>query len=70
MQTGFGSHPSLSRPEVLGEDYLMKVGALVVDRMKISLKAATSHVDNIYRKLGVTTRAAATLKAMQLSLVS
>jgi HD-GYP domain-containing protein (c-di-GMP phosphodiesterase class II)/DNA-binding CsgD family transcriptional regulator len=36
----------------------------------VSPKTAGTHVENIYRKLGVTTRAAATLRALQLSLIA
>jgi DNA-binding NarL/FixJ family response regulator len=42
----------------------------VARRLGISIKTADRHIQNSYRKIGVSTRAAATLFAMEHALVS
>ena len=42
----------------------------IADRLFISLKTADHHIQHIYNKIGVSTRAAAALWAMQNAMVS
>ncbi len=70
--------PRVARPEGLTEREAEVVGLLarglqtkqVARRLGISPKTADTHIQNAYRKMGVSTRAAATLYAMEHGLVS
>ena len=73
---GNGS-PRLARPAGLTDREAEVIGLLarglqtkqVADALGISVKTADHHVQNAYRKIGVSTRAAATLFAMEHGLV-
>jgi DNA-binding NarL/FixJ family response regulator len=70
--------PPLERPAGLTEREAEVVGMLarglqtkeVARTLGISVKTADHHVQNAYRKIGVSTRAAATLFAMEHGLVT
>jgi HD-GYP domain-containing protein (c-di-GMP phosphodiesterase class II) len=70
--------PSLDRPAGLTERELEVVRLLAHGRqtkqvardLRISAKTADAHIQNAYRKMGVSTRAGATLFAMQHGLVT
>ncbi|MGH2682987.1 MAG: HD domain-containing phosphohydrolase [Actinomycetota bacterium] len=70
--------PPVERPAGLTEREAEVVGLLarglqtkqVARRLGISIKTADRHIQNAYRKIGVSTRAAATLFAMEHGLVS
>ncbi|MGH2655757.1 MAG: HD domain-containing phosphohydrolase [Actinomycetota bacterium] len=70
--------PRVVRPAGLTEREAEVVGLLarglqtkqVARRLGISMKTADRHIQNAYRKIGVSTRAAATLFAMEQGLVS
>lgn len=67
------SPPPIERPAGLTEREAQVVGLLagglqtkqVANRLGISVKTADRHIQNAYRKIGVSTRAAATLFAME-----
>jgi HD-GYP domain-containing protein (c-di-GMP phosphodiesterase class II) len=69
--------PRVERPAGLTEREAEVVGLLarglqtkqVARRLRISIKTADRHIQNAYRKIGVSTRAAATLFAMEHGLV-
>jgi HD-GYP domain-containing protein (c-di-GMP phosphodiesterase class II) len=69
--------PPVERPAGLTEREAEVVGLLarglqtkqVARRLEISIKTADRHIQNAYRKIGVSTRAAATLFAMEHGLV-
>jgi DNA-binding NarL/FixJ family response regulator len=69
--------PSVERPAGLTEREAEVVGLLarglqtkqVARRLGISIKTADHHIQNAYRKIGVSTRAAATMFAMEHGLV-
>lgn len=70
--------PKLERPAGLTEREAQVVGMLarglmtkqVANELGISAKTADTHVQNAYRKLGVSTRAAATLLAIEHGLIA
>jgi DNA-binding NarL/FixJ family response regulator len=70
--------PSVERPAGLTEREAEVVGLLarglqtkqVARRLGISTKTADRHIQNVYRKIGVSTRAAATMFAMEHGLVA
>jgi DNA-binding NarL/FixJ family response regulator len=70
--------PQIQRPAGLTEREAEVVGLVarglqtkqVARRLGISIKTADRHIQNSYRKIGVSTRAAATLFAMEHALVS
>lgn len=70
--------PRLKRPAGLSEREAEVIGLLargfqtkqIARALAISVKTADSHVQNAYRKIGVSTRAAATLFAMQHGLIA
>jgi DNA-binding NarL/FixJ family response regulator len=70
--------PRIERPAGLTEREAEVVGLLarglqtkqVASALGISVKTADRHVQNTYRKIGVSTRAAATLFAMENGLVA
>ena len=70
--------PRLGRPAALTEREAEVIGLLarglrtrqVARLLGISAKTADHHVQNVYRKIGVSTRAGATLFAMQHGLVA
>jgi HD-GYP domain-containing protein (c-di-GMP phosphodiesterase class II) len=65
--------PSIERPAELTEREIQVVGLLarglqtkqIARKLRISSKTADYHIQNAYRKMGVSTRAGATLFAMQ-----
>jgi HD-GYP domain-containing protein (c-di-GMP phosphodiesterase class II) len=65
--------PSIERPAELTEREIQVVGLLarglqtkqIARKLRISSKTADYHIQNAYRKIGVSTRAGATLFAMQ-----
>jgi len=70
--------PSVERPAGLTEREAEVVGLLarglqtkqVARQLEISIKTADHHIQNAYRKIGVSTRAAATMFAMEHGLVA
>jgi HD-GYP domain-containing protein (c-di-GMP phosphodiesterase class II) len=70
--------PRIERPAGLTEREAQVIGLLarglqtkqVARALEISVKTADTHVQNAYRKIGVSTRAAATLFAMEHGLVA
>ena len=72
------SVPPLPRPAGLTDREAQVIGLVarglqtkqVARRLDISPKTADSHIQNAYRKIGVSTRAAATVFAMEHGLVS
>lgn len=70
--------PRLERPAGLTEREAQVIGLLarglqtkqIAHSLGISVKTADRHVQNVYRKIGVSTRAAATVFAMQHGLVA
>jgi HD-GYP domain-containing protein (c-di-GMP phosphodiesterase class II) len=70
--------PPVERPAALTEREVQVIGLVarglqtkhVARRLGISIKTADRHVQNAYRKIGISTRAAATLFAMEHGLVA
>jgi DNA-binding NarL/FixJ family response regulator len=73
-----GAVPRVERPAGLTEREATVVGLLarglqtkqVAAALEISAKTADRHIQNAYRKIGVSSRAAATLFAMEQGLVA
>ena len=70
--------PPIERPAGLTEREIDVVALLarglqtkqIAHRLRISAKTADHHIQNAYRKMGVSTRAGATLFAMQHGLIA
>lgn len=70
--------PAIARPAGLTQRELQVIGLLargaqakqIARHLEISTRTAERHIQNAYRKIGVSTRAAATLFAMQKGLVN